>query len=97
MLWKSHPRVALGPAVLLEAVVGQAEERLTEGCSVADVTAELGANLNTLQKAIRARSARRLKRAADDGVGFGSEADRKVTAAASSKSERPEVDCGAPT
>jgi hypothetical protein len=48
------PRVTRGPAVLLEAVIVQAEERLTEGCSVADVAAELGVKLNTLQKAIRA-------------------------------------------
>ena len=35
-------------------VVAQAEERLAEGCSVAEVAAELGVKLNTLQKAIRA-------------------------------------------
>jgi hypothetical protein len=34
--------------------VTQVEERLAEGCSVAEVTEELGVKLNTLQKAIRA-------------------------------------------
>jgi transposase-like protein len=48
------PRATRGPAVLLDAVVAQAEERLAEGCSVAEVAAELGVKLNTLQKAIRA-------------------------------------------
>jgi hypothetical protein len=48
------PRVTRGPAVLLDAVVAQVEERLSEGCSVADVATELGVKLNTLQKAIRA-------------------------------------------
>jgi hypothetical protein len=48
------PRATRGPAVLLDTVVAQAEERLAEGCSVAEVAAELGVKLNTLQKAIRA-------------------------------------------
>jgi transposase-like protein len=48
------PRATRGPAVLLDAVVAQAEERLAEGCSVAEVAAQLGVKLNTLQKAIRA-------------------------------------------
>jgi transposase-like protein len=47
-------RATRGPAVLVDAVVAQAEERLAEGCSVAEVAAELGVKLNTLQKAIRA-------------------------------------------
>jgi hypothetical protein len=48
------PRVARGPAILVDAVVAQAEERLAEGASVADVATELQVKRNTLQKAIRA-------------------------------------------
>lgn len=48
------PRVTRGPAVLVDAVVVQAEERLAEGASVAAVAEQLEVKLNTLQKAIRA-------------------------------------------
>ena len=48
------PRVTRGPAVLVDAVVVQAEERLAEGASVAAVAEQLDVKLNTLQKAIRA-------------------------------------------
>jgi hypothetical protein len=48
------PRVTRGPAVLVDAVVVQAEERLAEGVSVAAVAEQLDVKLNTLQKAIRA-------------------------------------------
>jgi hypothetical protein len=47
-------RATRGPAVLVDAVVAQAEERLAEGCSVVEVAAELGVKLNTRRKAIRA-------------------------------------------
>ena len=36
-----------------DPAVGPPEERLAEGSSVAEVAAELGVKLNTLQKAIR--------------------------------------------
>jgi len=48
------PRVTRGPAVLIDPVVAQAEERLAEGATVAAVADELEVKLNTLQKAIRA-------------------------------------------
>jgi hypothetical protein len=48
------PRVTRGPAVLVDGVVVQAEERLAEGASVAAVAEQLNVKLNTLQKAIRA-------------------------------------------
>jgi hypothetical protein len=48
------PRATRGPAVLVDAVVVQAEERLAEGASVAAVAEQLDVKLNTLQKAIRA-------------------------------------------
>ena len=48
------PRVTRGPAVLVDAVVAKAEERLAEGVSAAEVAADLQVKLNTLQKAIRA-------------------------------------------
>lgn len=48
------PRVTRGPAVLVDGVVVQAEERLAEGASVAEVAEQLNVKLNTLQKAIRA-------------------------------------------
>ena len=47
-------RVSRVVLLLLEAVVAQVEERLAEGCSVADIATQLGVKLNTLQKAIRA-------------------------------------------
>lgn len=48
------PRATRGPAVLIDPVVAQAEERLAEGATVAAVAEELEVKLNTLQKAIRA-------------------------------------------
>ena len=45
------PRVTRGSAVLVDAVVVQAEERLADGATVAE---QLNVKLNTLQKAIRA-------------------------------------------
>jgi len=48
------PRVTRGPAVLIDTVVMQAEERLAEGATAAAVAEEFGVKLNTLQKAIRA-------------------------------------------
>jgi hypothetical protein len=48
------PRVTRGPAVLVDAVVVQAEERLAEGASVVEVAEQLHVKLNTLQKAVRA-------------------------------------------
>jgi transposase-like protein len=47
-------RATRGPAVLVDAVVAQAEERLAEGATVVAVAEELNVKLNTLQKAIRA-------------------------------------------
>ena len=48
------PRVTRGPAVLVDAVIAQAEECLADGASVAEVAEQLNVKLNTLQKAIRA-------------------------------------------
>jgi transposase len=48
------PRVTRGPAVLIDAVVVQAEERLADGADVVTVAEQLNVKLNTLQKAIRA-------------------------------------------
>ncbi len=48
------PRVTRGPAVLVDAVIAQAEEFLADGASVAEVAEQLNVKLNTLQKAIRA-------------------------------------------
>jgi hypothetical protein len=47
-------RATRGPAVLVDDIVAQAEERLAEGATVAAVAEELNVKLNTLQKAIRA-------------------------------------------
>jgi transposase-like protein len=47
------PRVTRGAAVLVDAVVVQAEERLADGADVASVADQLNVKLNTLQKAIR--------------------------------------------
>jgi hypothetical protein len=48
------PRVTRGPAVLVDAVVAQAEECLADGASVAEVAEQLKVKPNTLHKAIRA-------------------------------------------
>jgi len=48
------PLATRGPAVLIDPVVAQAEERLAEGATVAAVAEEFEVKLNTLQKAIRA-------------------------------------------
>jgi transposase-like protein len=48
------PRNTRGPAVLVDAVVAEAEEHLADGASVAAVAEQLNVKLNTLQKAIRA-------------------------------------------
>lgn len=48
------PRVTRGPAVLVDAVVAQAEELLAGGASDAQVAEQLAVKRNTLQKAIRA-------------------------------------------
>jgi transposase len=53
------PRVTRGAAVLVEAVVAQAEELLAGGASEAEVAEKLQLKLNTLQKAIRAGRVRR--------------------------------------
>jgi hypothetical protein len=53
------PRVTRGPAVLIKAVIGEAEELLADGASEAEVAEKLGLKLNTLQKAIRAGRVRR--------------------------------------
>jgi hypothetical protein len=47
-------RVTRGPAVLIDAVIVRAEERLADGADVATVAEQLNVKLNTLQKAIRA-------------------------------------------
>jgi len=52
-------RVTRGAAVLVDAVVVQAEELLADGVSEAEVAEKLGLKLNTLQKAIRAGRVRR--------------------------------------
>ena len=52
-------RVTRGAAVLVEAVVAQAEELLAGGSSEAEVAEQLQLKLNTLQKAIRAGRVRR--------------------------------------
>jgi hypothetical protein len=94
------PRVTRGPAVLVDAVVAKAEERLAEGVSAADVAADLQVKRNTLQKAIRAGRIRTPVRknaalAADINC-EDSKADDSTTVAPSSKSQRAEVDCAAP-
>jgi transposase len=48
------PRARRGPAVLTEAVVGQAQERLDEGQDALLVAQALGIRHDTLRKAIRA-------------------------------------------
>src|SRR5215475_13552786 len=48
------PRVTRGPAVLVDAVVAQAEECLADGASVTEVAEQLNVKPNTLHKAIRA-------------------------------------------
>ena len=53
------PRVTRGAAVLVDAVVAQAEELLAEGESEAAVAEKLQVKRNTLQKAIRAGRIRR--------------------------------------
>jgi hypothetical protein len=53
------PRVTRGAAVLVEAVVAEAEELLADGVIEAEVAEKLGLKLNTLQKAIRAGRVRR--------------------------------------
>src|SRR5262249_12892722 len=47
------PRVTRGPAVLVEAVVSEIEERLAGGAAPAEVADTLGLKLNTIQKAMR--------------------------------------------
>lgn len=53
------PRITRGAAVLVDAVVTEAEELLADGASEAEVAEKLGLKLNTLQKAIRAGRVRR--------------------------------------
>jgi len=53
------PRVTRGAAVLVDAVVAEAEQLLAGGASEAEVAAKLKLKLNTLQKAIRAGRVRR--------------------------------------
>lgn len=53
------PRITRGAAVLVGAVVTEAEELLADGASEAEVAKKLGLKLNTLQKAIRAGRVRR--------------------------------------
>ena len=47
------PRVTRGPAVLVEAVVSEIEERLAVGATPGEVANTLGLKLNTIQKAMR--------------------------------------------
>src|SRR5215468_1467574 len=47
------PRVMRGPAVLVEDVVSEIEERLAGGATPAEVANTLGLKLNTIQKAMR--------------------------------------------
>jgi transposase-like protein len=47
------PRVTRGPAVLVEAVVSEIEERLAGGATPAEVANTLGLKLNTIQKGMR--------------------------------------------
>ena len=47
------PRVTRGPAVLVEDVVNEIEERLAGGATPAEVAKTLGLKLNTIQKAMR--------------------------------------------
>lgn len=53
------PRVTRGAAVLLDAVVAQAEQLLAGGASAAEVAETLKLKRNTLEKAIRAGRVRR--------------------------------------
>jgi hypothetical protein len=48
--------VTRGPAVLVDAVVAKAEERLAEGVSAAEVAADLQVKLNTAIRAGRIRT-----------------------------------------
>ena len=47
------PRVTRGPAVLVDDVVSDIEERLAGGATAAEVANTLGLKLNTIQKAMR--------------------------------------------
>jgi hypothetical protein len=53
------PRVTRGAAVLVDAVVAEAEELLAGGASAAEVAEKLALKRNTLEKAIRAGRVRR--------------------------------------
>ena len=53
------PRATRGAAVLVEAVVAEAEQLLAEGASEAEVAEKLGLKRNTLEKAIRGGRVRR--------------------------------------
>jgi len=53
------PRVTRGAAVLVDAVVAEAEQLLAGGASDAEVAEKLKLKLNTLQKAIRVGRVRR--------------------------------------
>src|SRR5208283_4496306 len=95
-------RATRGPAVLVDAVVAQAEERLAEGATVAAVAEELKLKLKTFQKPFRVGRVRTpLKKAFDEiapavaGVA-GETAEADCGPAASSKSQRVEADCAAP-
>ena len=60
------PRATRGAAVLIDAVVVEAEELLAEGASEAEVAERLALKPNTLHKAIRAGRVRSpLKKTAD--------------------------------
>jgi hypothetical protein len=47
------PRVTRGPAMLVDDVVSEIEERLAGGATPAEVAKTLGLKLNTIQKAMR--------------------------------------------
>ncbi len=78
------PRASRGPAVLTASVMAEIESLLVEGVSLGEVAQRLGLKLNTLQKAV---SAGRIRPAAKK--------DRGEPIAASTKSERSEIDCAA--
>src|SRR5664279_627580 len=93
------PRVTRGPAVLVDAVVAKAEERLAEGVSAAEVAADLQVKRNTLQKAIRAgriRTPVRKNAALAADIRLLLLGATVVLSSALLSSQRAEVDCAAP-
>ena len=79
------PRRWRGPAVLSAGVMAEIESLLVAGVSLAEVAQKLGLKLNTLQKAVSAgRICQPPKKDCGERI------------AASTKSQRSEIDCAAP-